>query len=75
MWNTREIVGQVIQCGIRVALVGAFAVFLMVDSNPISAADAIEFDRDAKPNILFIFADDWGWGDLSCHRHPYVKTP
>ncbi len=29
----------------------------------------------SKPNILFIFADDWGWGDLSCHGHPYVKTP
>jgi arylsulfatase A-like enzyme len=28
-----------------------------------------------KPNIVFIFADDWGWGDLSCHGHPYVKTP
>ncbi|WP_411826086.1 sulfatase [Luteolibacter sp. AS25] len=28
-----------------------------------------------RPNILFIFADDWGWGDLSCHDHPYVKTP
>jgi hypothetical protein len=28
-----------------------------------------------RPNILFIFADDWGWGDLSCHGHPYVKTP
>lgn len=28
-----------------------------------------------RPNILFIFADDWGWGDLSCHGHPYIKTP
>jgi arylsulfatase A-like enzyme len=28
-----------------------------------------------KPNIIFIFADDWGWADLSCHGHPYVKTP
>ena len=28
-----------------------------------------------KPNILFIFADDWGWGDLACHGHPYLKTP
>ena len=29
----------------------------------------------AHPNIVFIFADDWGWGDLSCHDHPYVRTP
>ena len=29
----------------------------------------------SKPNIVFIFADDWGWGDLGCHGHPYVKTP
>jgi N-acetylgalactosamine-6-sulfatase len=33
------------------------------------AADA------TKPNIVFIFADDWGWGDLSCHGHPWLKTP
>ncbi|MCA9267675.1 MAG: sulfatase-like hydrolase/transferase, partial [Planctomycetales bacterium] len=28
-----------------------------------------------RPNIVFIFADDWGWGDLGCHGHAYVKTP
>jgi N-acetylgalactosamine-6-sulfatase len=28
-----------------------------------------------KPNIVFIFADDWGWGDLSCRGHPWLKTP
>jgi arylsulfatase A-like enzyme len=31
--------------------------------------------NEPPTNILFIFADDWGWGDLSCHGHPYVKTP
>ena len=28
-----------------------------------------------QPNIVFIFADDWGWGDLSCHGHKWLKTP
>jgi N-acetylgalactosamine-6-sulfatase len=27
-----------------------------------------------QPNIVFIFADDWGRGDLGCRGHPYVKT-
>ena len=34
-----------------------------------------EANAAEKPNIIFIFADDWGWGDLSCHGHRYVKTP
>lgn len=29
----------------------------------------------AKPNILFILADDLGWGDLSCYGRPDYKTP
>jgi len=28
-----------------------------------------------KPNIIFIFADDWGYGDLSLHGSDFVKTP
>jgi N-acetylgalactosamine-6-sulfatase len=30
---------------------------------------------EPRPNIVFIFADDWGWGDLSCHGHPHWRTP
>ena len=28
-----------------------------------------------KPNIIFIFADDWGYGDLGIHGSPFCKTP
>ena len=40
-----------------------------------TANDSLAAQEQTKPNIVFIFADDWGWGDLSCHGHPYVKTP
>ena len=30
----------------------------------------------SKPNIIFIYADDLGWGDLSCHgAESWLKTP
>jgi arylsulfatase A len=26
-------------------------------------------------NVIILLADDMGWGDLGCQRHPYIKTP
>ena len=32
-------------------------------------------DLPRQPNILFILTDDQGYGDLSCHGNPILKTP
>ena len=28
-----------------------------------------------QPNIIFIYADDWGYGDMSLHGHHTITTP
>ena len=56
---------------IRLIVIGAIATGLFTSIQWGEAATR----RAEKPNILFIFADDWGWGDLGCHGHPWLETP
>src|SRR5687768_4219291 len=32
-------------------------------------------EAKAPPNVIFILADDWGWGDLKSYGHPDIQTP
>ena len=47
----------------------------------VAAAAAVEsaarplHQATLRPSILFILADDLGWGDLSCYGRPDFKTP
>ncbi len=47
--------------------VGALLALFAVSSSPAAAA--------MKPNVVFILADDTGYGDLSATGHPILKTP
>jgi arylsulfatase A len=38
---------------------------------PVSAQD----NSTRLPNIIVIFVDDLGYGDLSCYGHPTIRTP
>ncbi|MEX1048373.1 MAG: sulfatase-like hydrolase/transferase [Akkermansiaceae bacterium] len=41
---------------------------------PLAALHAADAPKQ-KPNILFILADDLGWGDLRCYGNSVVDTP
>src|SRR6267378_3771352 len=41
----------------------------------IAAAPRLSQSATRRPNILFILADDLGYGDLSCYGRPDYQTP
>ncbi|MDA7681660.1 sulfatase-like hydrolase/transferase [Verrucomicrobiales bacterium] len=59
----------------RLAKIIKISFMLLLVIMNLDDANATVHNNEENPNILFIFADDWGWGDISCHGHPYVKTP
>ena len=50
----------------------ALRVFLILMASMICRTLAVAEER---PNIVVIFADDLGYGDLACFGHPEFKTP
>src|SRR5215207_10898144 len=40
-----------------------------------AGADVAPGAPTKRPNVLYIMADDMGWGDLSCYGRPDYRTP
>lgn len=40
-----------------------------------SAASGCFGAERSRPNVVFIYADDLGFGDIACHGHARVRTP
>ncbi len=61
------------QFGTGVAAAAAVASLGSAAASQASGAKAAH--RGRRPNVLFIFADDMGYGDLGCFGHPEISTP
>src|SRR5580765_7469193 len=46
-----------------------------VATTAFAASDVVQGAPDRRPNVLFILADDLGYGDLSCYGRPDYQTP
>ena len=40
-----------------------------------AALPSLQAATNSRPNVLIILTDDQGYGDLSCHGNPVLKTP
>lgn len=53
----------------------AFMILFMLSCKEGPQTKTANTEPEKQPNIIFIFADDWGYGDLGIHGSSFCKTP
>ena len=58
---------------VKGAAAGASLLFGRLSS--VGKHPSVAHPKTSRPNVVFILADDLGWGDLSCYGRPDYRTP
>ena len=58
---------------IKYITLGLVAIAMLSCNN--TKKEDVEKQEDTRPNIIFVFADDWGFGDLGVYGNTEVVTP
>ncbi len=59
----------------RSVVLSLFSLILLSCKGQPEAKKTVTVPKETQPNIIFIFADDWGYGDLGIHGSSFCKTP